>query len=76
VTERYNVVILDPDGFSEYYLRDVGARQAVEAAKRIVDGLPVKHGVVARVMITDEEDFCNFLWERDRGIVYPETAQP
>lgn len=76
MTDRYNVVIFDAAGFSEYYLRDVGARQAVEAAKRIVHGLPVKHGVVARVMITDEDDFCNFLWERDRGIVYPEIAQP
>jgi hypothetical protein len=67
VDELFNVVIWYDSGFYDYAARGVSARQAVEHAKALVDlGLPT----VDRIMITDSDDYCNFLWERGKGIVF------
>ena len=66
MSEHYNVVFYDDQGYWDYLLRDVGGKRAVEAAKRLVDT-----GRYSRVQITDEEDFTNFLWERGKGVVFP-----
>lgn len=67
--ERFNVIIWF-DGFWEYFLRDVDAKSAVQAAKRCVFNLGERN-LADKVMITDEDDNTNFLWERGKGIVYP-----
>ena len=69
MSERFNVVVWY-EGYWEYFVRDVGDREAVETAHRLVQTLG-KRGLVDRVQITDSGDFTNFLWERDKGIVYP-----
>jgi len=71
----FNVVIWFDDGFYEYFVRDVPAVEAVLAAKRCIDGVLGRTGLVVKVQITDSGDYTNFLWERDRGIVYPPEAR-
>lgn len=69
-SERFNVVLVWEDGYWEYFLRDIPARRAVEAARRCTQGL-LKRSDLQKVMITDEDDCTNFLWERGKGLVYP-----
>jgi fructose 1,6-bisphosphatase len=73
MADEFNVVIFYPDGSWEYFLRHATAENAVKAAKRCVDNLG-ERGIVERVMITDSGDDTNFLWERGKGVVYPEPA--
>lgn len=68
--ERFNVVIFYEGGWWEYFLRDATAENAAKAAKRCVVNLG-ERGLVEKVMITDADDFANFLWERGKGIIYP-----
>lgn len=68
-TERFNVVVWY-EGFWEYFVRDVDDREAVETAYRLTQTLG-ERGLVDRIQITDSDDFTNFLWEADKGIVYP-----
>ena len=67
--ERYNVVIFNFEGYGHYAGRDLSAEQAVRAAKRLVERS--SRLLIERIIITDEDDMTNFLWERDKGIVYP-----
>jgi hypothetical protein len=71
----FNVVIWFDDGFYEYFVRDVPAQEAVLAAKRCIDGVLGRTGLVVKVQITDQGDYTNFLWERDKGIVYPTQTE-
>ena len=75
--DLYNVVVFDPDGFSTYVRRESEAKEAVEEAHRMVM-LALAGAGIDRVMITDDGDCANFLWERGKGIVYPprEEAEP
>jgi len=68
-TERYNVVMWK-DGYYEYFLRNVSAERAMKAAGRCIVNLGHR-GLVDKVAVTDEDDYTNFQWERDRGIVFP-----
>jgi hypothetical protein len=47
-------------------LRFVGAEAAVRAAKRLTEGPAAQAGMVARVIITDGADYCNFEWKHGR----------
>jgi hypothetical protein len=76
--ERFSVVVFNPDGFWHYALTDVGPKEAVEEAKRLVDKAK-KYRRYHRVMIENVSDeTAAFLWERGKGIVYPprEEAEP
>jgi hypothetical protein len=69
-TELFNVVVFDAEGFSTYVVRDHEAKEAVEEAHRQVM-LALDGAGIDKVMITDDDDFANFLWERGKEIVYP-----
>lgn len=75
--DRFNVVSFDRDGYWHYVARDLDARKATEIAKACVDvaevtGLPATGLVeVARVIITDADDFTCFDWRRGEGVVFP-----
>lgn len=73
MTERFNVVIFDPEGYWHYGLRDATAEGAVRVARFWVDRADRED--IARIMITDEDDFTAFLWERGKGIVYPTSEE-
>lgn len=60
-----------PEGRYEYVARDVAAVTAIGIAGSIVESCAVKVGRIVSVMITDDEDYCCWLWERGRGVVYP-----
>lgn len=64
-------MVFDDEGFYSYVGVDYTAEQAVKMALRIVTGAAAHMGLVSRVMITDEDDFANFLWERGKGVIYP-----
>jgi hypothetical protein len=69
---RFNVVVFDADGYWHYGSRDVEAREAVETAKELADLATTPAGVeTERVMITDSDDYCCFLWERGKGVMFP-----
>lgn len=66
--DLFNVVVFNAEGYWHYALRDVPARQAVDKAHALASA---DEQDIDRVMITDADDFANFLWERGKGIVYP-----
>jgi hypothetical protein len=69
VTDLFNVVVFDGEGFSTYVRRESEAKEAVEAHRLVM--LALDGAGIDRVMITDDGDCANFLWERGKGIVYP-----
>lgn len=73
-TDLFNVVVFDGEGFSTYVRRESEAKEAVEEAHRQVM-LALDGAGIDRVMITDDGDFANFLWERGKGIVYPPPGE-
>lgn len=75
MTERFNVAVFDDEGYWHYVRQDLDAEEAVKMAKRIVDRLEAGDDDIDRVMITDEGDFTNFLWERGKGIVFPKREE-
>lgn len=64
--ERFSVVVWFPDGTYRYVERGLDAKDAVELAKNITDIAPG----TPKLMITDSDDFCCFLWE-DGKVVFP-----
>jgi len=69
--ELFDVWIFFPDGTHIKEYSDVSAEEAVVKARAIILRPAVQLGIIARVMITDTDDICNFLWEHDKGIVFP-----
>ena len=69
--ERHNVVVFDSDGFWHYAAQGLDAERAVLEARSCVH--LAEHGALdaAKIIITDEDDFTNFLWERGKGVIYP-----
>lgn len=67
----FNVAQFFEDGSYEYVRRNVGARQAVEAAKHYCTSIGARTGMVRRVIITDSDDYTNFEWKFGEGITYP-----
>jgi hypothetical protein len=68
---EYSVCQFFADGSYEYVRRDVGAEEAVKAARHYTDNVATKLGVVDRVIITDGDDFCCFEWKRGEGVTFP-----
>jgi hypothetical protein len=76
-TERdeFSVVVWYPNDAYEYVVRFVGAREAVEIAKRLTDSVGAATGLITKVMITDGDDNTNFLWEHGKGLIYPSREE-
>lgn len=68
---EFSVCQFFANGDYEYVRRWVSAQEAVNAARHYVDSIAAKAGIVSKVIIVDAGDHTNFLWERERGIVYP-----
>lgn len=59
------------NGEHEYVRRSVGAEEAVKAAHHYTHNVATKLGIVDRVIIVDDEDYCCFEWRRGEGVTYP-----
>lgn len=59
------------DGTYEYVRRNVGAEEAVKAAKHYTDSVGARIGTTARVIITDGDDYTVFEWKHGEGVTYP-----
>jgi hypothetical protein len=64
-----------PDGTHSAVARYIDAKDAVDIAHRTTQKPAVLLGVIVKVTITDGGDHCAFLWEHDKGIIYPTPAQ-
>jgi hypothetical protein len=65
--DLFNVVQFFDNGTYEYVRRNVGPREAVDAAHHYCTSIGAKMGVVVRVIITDSGDFTNFEWINGKG---------
>jgi hypothetical protein len=74
--ERFSVVVFDREGYWRYIDRDLPAEAAMLLA-RDTALLATDLNDIDRIMITDADDFAVFLWERGKGVVYPnKDAEP
>lgn len=73
--ELFNVLWWDRDGGQHRELQYVPAEQAVKACRRLTHGPASLLGIVAKVMITDSGDCCNFLWTKENGIEFPKKGE-
>jgi hypothetical protein len=72
---EFSVCQFFEDGSSEYVRRNVGAEEAVKAARHYTDNVAAKMGITSRVIITDGGDYCVFEWKRGEGVTYPTPEQ-
>lgn len=70
-TATFNVVQFFSDGTHEYVRRAVGPEEALKAVAHYVNCVGARIGTTVRVIVTDEDDFCNFDWRRGEGVVFP-----
>lgn len=71
---EFSVCQFFEDGSYEYVRRNVGAEEAVTAARHYTDNVAAKMGITQRVIITDGGDACVFEWKRGEGVIYPTPA--
>lgn len=74
-TELFNVVQFFENGVYEYVRRNVPAADAVEAFKHYCNSLGAQMGMTVRVIITDQGDCTNAVWEFGKGITYPKQEE-
>lgn len=71
MTGGFSVCQFFADGSYEYVRRDVSELEAVKAFKHYTDNVATKiGGIVARVIITDSDDFTNLEWVAGKGYSY------
>ena len=58
------------EGHCEWVRLGVSAEESVEAAHHYCNSIGAQLGFVEKVMITDADDYCCFLWERGKGVVF------
>jgi len=49
----------------------VSSEAAVRLFKRFTNSVAAQMGVVIRVIITDDGDFCNMEWKFGEGVTFP-----
>lgn len=77
----FSVYQFFPNGMCDCVAQNLDARTAVETAKSYTERPAVRIGVIARVIITDADDFCVFEWKNGEGVTFPTpqmrgTARP
>lgn len=66
---EFSVYWWDCEGGQHEELRYVDAHSALKAVKRLTTGPAARFKMVARVIITDGGDHCNYEW-RDGRVTY------
>ena len=64
------------DGTHKYVIRFVSAQEAIYSARKRINSLEARSGVVARIIITDGGDSITFEWRHGKGITFPEFLAP
>lgn len=67
----FNVVQFFPDETYEYVRRNVGAKEAVDAAHHYSHSVGARMGTTRRVIITDCDDYVVFEWKFGEGVTFP-----
>ena len=67
----YSVIQYFRNGFYEKVKENLGPEEAVDTAEHCCKSVAAQSGITRRVMITDPDDFCCFLWEYGSGVLYP-----
>jgi hypothetical protein len=70
MSQYFNVVQFFEDDSYEYVRESVSAEEAVEAAAHYCNSVGARMGFTKKVMITDEDDACNFMWEYGKGVTF------
>jgi hypothetical protein len=73
---EFSVVQFFEDGSYEYVRRYVDAEEAVKTAHHYCYSVGARCGTTVKVIITDGGDCTNFVWEYDKGVVYPPRTDP
>jgi hypothetical protein len=78
MTELFSVCQFFEDGTYHYWKRNVGVKEALEAAKHLTTNVASRVGITTRVIITDSDDHIAWEWERGKGITFPKggTYEP
>jgi cellulase/cellobiase CelA1 len=68
--EEFSVCQFFEDGTSEYVRRNVGPKEAVDAAHHYCNSVGARMGFTKRVIITDGGDCVNFEWVYGKGVTF------
>jgi hypothetical protein len=74
MSDEFSVVQFFPDDSYEYVSRGLGAREAVDMAKRMTETLGAKFGTTRRIIITDGGDNTCFEWQFGTGVTFPKRS--
>jgi hypothetical protein len=69
--ELFNVVQVMEDGTEEYVRRNVSAEEAMKAVAHYTHNVATSLGLTKQVIITDQLDCTNLLWEKGKGFTFP-----
>lgn len=75
MSERFSVYQFFAGGSYERVRELVPAEEAVKTAHHYTHNIASKLGIVERVIITDDEDYCCFEWKRGEGVTFPPEAR-
>lgn len=74
MNNEFSVFWQDPDGNCHKERAFVSAKEAVECAHSLANRPATRMGIIRKIMITDGDDFTVFLWEHDKGVVFPQLG--
>jgi hypothetical protein len=69
--ETFRVILFFPDGYWMEEGRVPSLEEAVKLAHRITQRPAVALGIIARVIITDDDDYTCFEWVNGKGVTLP-----
>ena len=69
--ERFRVVIFFPGETWHEEGSNLTAEEAVTLSKRITQRPAAALGIIARIIITDADDYCVFEWKHGQGVTFP-----
>ena len=74
MSDFYSVWQFFPDDFHECVARSVGAEEAVRIAHSCTTRPAAQMGIIRKVIVTDDGDCTCFMWEHDKGVVFPPSG--
>lgn len=69
--ETFTVYLFFPNGDWNMEGNGLSAEDAIKLAKRITQRPAVLLGIIARVIVTDADDYTVFDWRNGKGVVFP-----
>jgi hypothetical protein len=75
MADTFRVVIFFPDEFWHEEANGLSAEEAIKLAYRITQRPAVALGIIARIIVTDPDDYCVFEWKHGQGVTFPTREQ-